>query len=58
VFLSIEGVHAYGVVIWSRLGYCGIAFDTRLPAGSMQALEHKVSRSFGLPPEIAAAMED
>ena len=58
VFLSIEGIHAYGVVIWSRLGFCGIAFDSPLPPGSMQALQQKVAKARGLPPEIMAAMED
>ena len=58
LMLNVEGVISYGTVAWSRLGFCGIAFDCPLPPGCLQKLEQKVSRARGLPPEIAAAMED
>ena len=58
LMVTIEGVTSYGVVAWSRLGFCGIAFDSPLPAGSLQFLEQKVTRARGLPPELVAAMED
>jgi hypothetical protein len=58
LLVTIEGVTSYGVVAWSRLGFCGIAFDSPLPAGSLQLLEQRVAKARGLSPELMAAMED
>jgi hypothetical protein len=58
LMLSIEGVLTYGTVAWSRLGYCGIAFDGPLPAGTMQMLEQRAAEARGLPPEMKAALDD
>ncbi len=56
--ITVESKSVYGVVAWSRLGYCGVEFDTPLPAETLDLLEQRVRRARGLPPEIAAAMDD
>jgi hypothetical protein len=58
LMLSIEGVLTYGTVAWSRLGFCGIAFDSPLPLADIRLLEQKASKARGLPPEMTAAMDD
>jgi hypothetical protein len=58
VMVTVEGVSAFGVVAWSRLGNCGIALDTPLPAEILKLLERRVARAHGLPPEIVVAMDE
>ena len=58
VMLSIEGMPSYGFVVWSRSGFCGIQFDAPLMAGQIKALQHRVMKARGLPPELMAAMDD
>ena len=58
LILTIEGVSAYGIVKWKRMGFCGIAFDAPLSLAAIKQLEHKVRIAGGLPPQIMAAMED
>ena len=58
VMLSIEGMAAYGFVVWARSGFCGIQFDAPLMAGQMKALQHRVMKAGGLSPELLAAMDD
>ena len=56
--LNVEGLAAYGVVRWARMGYCGIEFEPPIGLGQVKALAHKVTLSRGLPVEMRAALED
>ena len=58
LILHVEGLAAYGIVKWSRLGFCGIAFDDPLSPGEIKTLERAVNLARGLPPELKAAMDD
>jgi hypothetical protein len=58
LILNIEGLSAYAVVKWSRLGFCGVEFDVPLSAPEITSLEQRVRAARGLAPELMAAMED
>jgi hypothetical protein len=58
LMITVESASLYGVVAWSRMGYCGVAFDSPLPRETLDLFEARVKRGRGLPPEIVAAMDD
>ena len=58
LFVTIEGVVAFGTVAWSQRSECGVEFDTPLKAGDERLLRHKVVQANGLPAEIRAAFDD
>jgi hypothetical protein len=56
--LNVEGVTTFGWVAWSRMGYCGITFDSALATDNILKLERLVERARGLPPELMSALDD
>lgn len=58
MFLSIDSVRAFGKVIWSDLGECGLEFDRPLAADEERLLQEKVSAARGLPPDIKFALDN
>jgi hypothetical protein len=56
--LTIEGIRAFGSVVWSAAGQCGVVFDGPLPAGDVESVRHKVSRLGGFTPRMKAAFDD
>ena len=58
VELIIDGVRAFGAVMWSEYGECGIEFDPPLSPREMHSLRHTVARMAGLPPELRSAFDD
>ena len=57
LLLSIDAVRAFGSVIWSEAGECGLVFDRPLAADEDQLLRQKVAETHGLPPDIKAAYD-
>ena len=58
IMLSIDAVRAFGTVIWSRRGECGVAFDSPLEAEDVELLRERVAKAAGFAPEVKAAMDD
>lgn len=58
VMLSVEGVSAFAIVRWCRLGFCGVEFESPLSPAEIRSLEKRVQAARGLAPETMAAMED
>ena len=58
VIVTIEQVRAYGRVVWSEYGQCGIEFDEAIPAAAVQALQRLVAKAAGVRREFNAAMDD
>lgn len=58
LFVTIEGVVAFGTVVWAKTNVRGIAFDGPLKPGDEEKLRQRVSDAHGLPPEIKAAFDD
>ena len=58
LMLNIETVQAFGTVVWSESGECGIAFEIPLPREDEETLRQKVSLARGLPPDIQAAFDN
>ena len=58
VFLTLEGVIAFGKIVRSIGTERGIAFDEPLSLAEERRLRHKVIQAHGLPPEIRAAFDD
>lgn len=56
--INIERVQAFGEVVWSDSGECGIVFDPPLEADDEDHLRQLVAASRGLPPDIRAAFEN
>jgi hypothetical protein len=58
LFVAIEGLVAFGTVVWCDGSLRGIAFDEPLRAGDEQFLNQKVAQAQGLPPDVKAAFQD
>jgi|SRR5687768_9492268 len=58
VIVNIERVQAFGTVVWSDSGECGIVFDPPLDADDEEYLRNLVAAARGLPPDIRAAFEN
>lgn len=58
LLLSIDVVRAFGSVIWSEAGECGVAFDCPLAPDEEQVLRQRVADAHGLPPDIKAAYDN
>lgn len=56
--LNIDRVQAFGTVIWSDSGECGIGFDPPLDPSDEEYLRNLVAGAQGLPPDIRAAFEN
>lgn len=58
LMLNVEGLSAYAVTRWCRLGFCGVEFEVPLSPAQIASLEGRVRAARGLAPELMAAMED
>lgn len=56
--LSIEKVRAFGTVMWSAAGECGIAFDEPMSAPDVLMVRERVTALGGLPPQLKGALDD
>jgi hypothetical protein len=54
----IHTVRAFGMVIWSRDGECGVEFEPALTAAELNQLRYGVAKMAGLSPQVKAALED
>ena len=57
LLLSIDKVRAFGTVVWSDAGECGIAFDSPLGPDDEECLRKIVAEAHGLPPALKAALD-
>jgi hypothetical protein len=55
--VNIDGVQAFGSVVWSDQGEAGIEFDTPLGVEEETLLQQQVALTKGLPPEMKTAFE-
>ena len=58
VIVHIDRVEAFGSVVWSDSGECGIVFDPPLDPDDEDYLRNLVAAARGLPPDIRAAFEN
>lgn len=58
LFVTVAKVKAFGNVAWVRDGEFAIAFDEPLEPAELASLRSNVSSSFGLPPDVKAALDD
>jgi hypothetical protein len=58
VTVSVETVQAFGIIVWSEHGQCGVEFDHGLDAQAVRAIRHQVLRAAGMRPGLKAAMDD
>ena len=58
LLLAVEGLKAFGTVMWRMGEFCGVEFDVPLSADVLAELRGRVSEAAGLPPELKAALDD
>ena len=58
LIVNIERVQAFGTVVWSDSGECGIAFEPPLEPSDEVYLRGLIATAKGLPPDIRAAFEN
>ena len=58
LIVNIERVQAFGTVVWSDSGECGIVFEPPLHADDERYLRDLVTAARGLPADIRAAFEN
>ena len=58
LIVNIDRVQAFGTVVWSDSGECGIVFDPALEPDDEIYLRTLVAAAKGLPPDIRAAFEN
>ena len=58
LIVNIDSVQAFGSVVWSDSGECGIVFEPAIHADEEQYLRNLVAAARGLPPDIRAAFEN
>jgi hypothetical protein len=58
IMLSVENLRAFGIVVWSRRGECGVRFELPLEPLDIHDLRQKVRERAGLPRELRDALED
>ena len=56
--IKIDRVEAFGTVVWSDSGECGIVFEPPLQPSDEIYLRDLVAGARGLPPDIRAAFEN
>lgn len=54
----IATVRAFGIVMWSRDGECGVEFDPPLTPTELNRIRIGVTTMAGLPPQVKVALED
>jgi hypothetical protein len=55
--INIDGVQAFGTVVWSDQGEAGIEFDPALSVDEEMLLQQQVALTRGLPLEMKTAFE-
>ena len=55
--VNIDGVQAFGTVVWSDQGEAGIEFESPLSVEDESSLQQRVALTRGLPSEMKAAFE-
>lgn len=58
LFVTVDGIIAFGVVAWEAGEERGIAFDPPLDAEDERILRERAAQSRGLTPEMSAALDD
>jgi hypothetical protein len=58
LIVNIDRVQAFGTVVWSDSGECGIVFAPALGEDDEDYLRNLVAAARGLPPDIRAAFEN
>jgi hypothetical protein len=58
VEVCIETVRAFGIVIWSENGECGIEFEPPLSVDDIHSLQANARAAAGLAPQVKAALDD
>ena len=58
LFLTVDGVIAFGTVAWESNSDRGIVFDAPLKAVDEARLKRKVGEARGLSPDLRAAFDD
>ena len=58
IVLSVDAVQAFGTIVWSHDGECGVAFDSPLPVADVERLRQRVGSGAGLTLEMKAALDD
>ena len=58
LFVTVDGVVAFGRIAWEKGGERGLEFDAPLDPQDEKLLRKKVAHARGLPPELKAAFED
>ena len=48
LMLNVEGLSAYAVTRWCRLGFCGVEFEVPLSPAQIASLEGRVRRAASL----------
>ena len=56
--MRIDRVQAFGTVVWSEHGECGVVFDAPLHPSEEGALRQTLSAARGLPPDMRAAFDN
>ena len=56
--ISVERVRAYGTVVWSENGQCGIEFDEPIDPQVVAAIRQQVLRAKSMRPVVKAALDD
>jgi len=58
VLVSVEGLKAFGAIMWADGEERGVKLDPPLQAGEVLMLRHRVLEARGVSPELKAAMDD
>lgn len=56
--IRIDRIQAFGTVVWSEHGECGVVFDAPLHPGEEQTLRETVAAALGLPADMRAAFDN
>ena len=58
LLVTVDKVKIFGSVAWARDGEFAVAFDEPLGGEALHLLRQNVRASFGLPPDVKAAVDD
>jgi len=56
--IRIDRVQAFGTVVWSEHGECGVVFDAPLHPSEEESLWQTLAAARGLPPDVRAAFDN
>ena len=58
LFVTIGKIKIFGSVAWTRDGEFAVAFEEPMDGETLHLLRQNVRASFGLPPDVKAAVDD